>query len=176
MEGKRSAMVISGLQNDPCSTLPLTNSTGEGMSLTIRYPSTVHLFSLLGLLLMLLVASPASSLSIEGAQRVIQPQLVVQTDLNVAELLFHFEEILLGKGFRITSHVCQPWREEFIFEFEVAPNLVGEMILRYESVPKALWFETARFEEDWPMDESYFREITDRLLNGIILEIERRLR
>ncbi len=49
MEGKRSAMVISGLQNDPCSTLPLTNSTGEGMSLTIRYPSTVHLFSLLGL-------------------------------------------------------------------------------------------------------------------------------
>lgn len=170
------------------------------MSRTNRETSTTKIVCLLSLLLMLLVASPAVPLTLAGAQRVIHPQLSVQTDLNEAEILFAFEEILLSKGFRVTRHVYRDAQEtsfveimeygmqeqrppvrgdQYIFEFEVTPNLVGEMVLRYQIEPKILLFETARFEEDYPampMNETRLRLITDRLLNGIIQEIERRLR
>ena len=150
-------------------------------------------------LLMLLVTFPAVSLTYETAERVFYPELRTPPGIDVAEALFTFEQILLNRGFRVTRHVyldapaalimeimenetLSPKQQilgpRYIFEFEVSPDLVGEMILCYDSQSGTLVFEAARFEEWYggPGVTSYFERVTGELLEGVVRDIEGRLK
>lgn len=156
--------------------------------------------TIITLLLMLLVAFPVVSWSPALAERVVYPDLRTPPGVDVAEALFTFEEILLSRGFRVTRHVYldvplgvplalimeimeteTPRNKQlargpsYIFEFEVSPDLVGEMVLQYDSQSEMIYFEAARFEEEKP-GKTYFERFTDDLLDGIIQEIEGRLK
>ena len=150
-------------------------------------------------LLMLLVTFPAVSLTPLAAERVFYPELRTPPGTNAAEALFTFEQILLNRGFRVTRHVFQdaqaalimeiienetPRNKQhargprYIFEFEVSPELRGEMILCCDSQSGTLVFEAARFEERYGGSggTSYFERITGELLEGVIRDIEGRLK
>ena len=150
-------------------------------------------------LLMLLVTFPVVSLTPLAAERVFYPELRTPPGMDAAEALFTFEQILLDRGFRVTRHVYQdaqaalimeivenekPRDEQhtrgprYIFEFEVSPELMGEMILCYEAQSGVLVFEAARFEERYGGSgyASSFERVTDELLQGVIRDIEGRLK
>ena len=120
---------------------------------------------------------PVVSLTIAGAERVVYPELRTPPGVDVAEALFTFEQILLSRGFRVTRHVYMYARPSYMFEFEVAPGLVGEMVLGYDSQSETLHFEAVRFEEkdQFSSDRTRFEHLTDDLLEGVINEIQGRL-
>ena len=161
------------------------------MSCSIRRIITV--------LLMLLITFPAISFTPLAAERVFYPELRTPPGTGAGEALFIFEQILLNRGFRVTRHVYQdaqtaliteimenetPRNKQhtagprYIFEFEVSPKLMGEMILCYDGQSGVLVFEAARFEERYGESgyASSFERMTDELLEGVIRDIEGRLK
>jgi hypothetical protein len=154
---------------------------------------------LISFLMIFAVGIPVFPFTVAGAERTIHPGRQSPAGLNIAKVLFTFEEILLDRGFRITRHIytgaelanikaiveadsrarAPAYRgPQFTFEFEVPPGLVGKFVLRYETNSRIFLFETARFEEDYPaqpIPDAEFRKMTDRLLEGVFQEIERRL-
>ena len=150
-------------------------------------------------LLMLLVTFPAISFTPLAAERVFYPQMRTPPGTDAAEALFTFERILLNRGFRVTRHMYQdaqaalimemmenetPRNKQhtpgprYIFEFEVSLELMGEMILCYDGQSGVLVFEAARFEERYggSGSASSFERVTGELLEGVIRDIEGRLK